>query len=337
MNHRHWLTSLLFCVFLIGSWMIPRWAFGEAFVDAGGGTVCSRDPGETEVELVSETLRIYLYSEEYVADASFVFRNIGPMAHHQLGFPQFDYGTELVSKLRDFRTWVNGQPVRAVQIPSEPGSHPQIRSWFVKEVSFPQGVLTTTRVRYRSNYGRDRLLRTVEYLYGTGHTWRDSIGQIRVQVFNSDGIWVDAYSFVGNVNSAFFSLDGSDFEIITADVEPEAKDQFRLILERIPWWLSDAPCAPERDWIFDRIVVKEAYLRLLTLRQLRIFRNTFYARHGFDFGRGDLGRFFGQYRWYRPRTKGAEGLLTPIEQQNVELIVAEEQRRRTLLLNCRPH
>ena len=63
-----------------------------------------------------------LIGEEYVADASFVFRNRGPMVHHHVGFPQFDYGTELVARLRDFKTWINGRPVSADRIPSEPGT-----------------------------------------------------------------------------------------------------------------------------------------------------------------------------------------------------------------------
>lgn len=333
MNHRCWLVYILCCAFLLGPRMMLLVAANETFVDAGGGTVSPRDPEETEVELLSETLRIYLRDEEYIADASFVFRNKGSTVRHHVGFPQFDYGTELVARLRDFKTWVNGRPVSAVRIHSEPGTHPRIRFWFVKEVTFPEGVLTTTRVRYRSNYGRDRLLRTVEYLYGTGHTWSGPVGQLRVQICNPDEIWVDDYGFDFNVATAFLSLDGRNFEIITPDIEPETESVFRLSLERVPWWLSDAPSAPERDWIFDRIPVKEPYLRLLTLKQLRIFRNTFFARRGFDFGNGVLGRFFQQFRWYRPLVKAAEGLLTPIEQKNVERIVAEEERRRSLLLN----
>jgi hypothetical protein len=215
--------------------MITHVAANEAFINTGGGTVSLRDAEENDVELVSETLRIYLHNEEYVTDASFVFRNRGPAQSHQVGFPQLSYGTELVAQLRDFRTWVNGQPAKAVQMPSGPGNHPQIRSWFVKEVSFPESELTTTRVRYRSNYGRDRLLRTVEYLYGTGHTWNNPVGHFRVQVFSCDSIWVDSYRFIGNVAAACFSLDGSSFEIITADVEPEAEDMFRLTMERVPW------------------------------------------------------------------------------------------------------
>jgi hypothetical protein len=332
MNHRFWLIFLC-CAFLLGLRMMLRVAANETFVDAAGGTVSPRDPEETEVELLSETLRIYIRDEEYVADASFVFRNRGPTVRHHVGFPQFDYGTELVTRLRDFQTWVNGRPVEAVRIPSEPGIHPRIRLWFVKEVTFPEGVLTTTRVRYRSNYGRDRLLRTVEYLYGTGGTWSGPVGHLRVQVCNNDKLWVDDYRFDDTVVTAFLSLDGRNFEIITPDIEPEAESVFRLSLERVPWWLSDAPSASELDWIFDRIPVKEPYLRLLTLKQLRIFRNTFYARRGFDFGNGVLGRFFRQFRWYRPLVKAAEGLLTPIEQKNVERIAAEEERRRSLLLN----
>ena len=137
----------------------------------------------------------------------------------------------------------------------------------------------------------------------------------------------------GDVTVAFLSVDQNNFELITADIEPEANSILRLVLERVPWWLSDTPSTSEQDWIFDKILVEEQYLRLLTLKQLRIFRNAFYARRGFDFCGGELGRFFSQFRWYRPHVTVDTGLLTSIEQENVNRIVAEEERRQAFLLN----
>ncbi len=303
----------------------------EAFVDVAGGAVSLRAPDETEVELVSETVRIYLSAQEYVVDASFVFRNPGREERLQVGFPRYDYGTPEIAQFRDFRTWVNDLPVKATEIAAAPGGPAGVRSWYVKAVRFPEQELTTTRVRYRSGYGRDRLLRTVEYLYGTGRTWSGPIGHLRVQVFNSGALWVDSFQFAEPLPVAFFSLEANDFELIAADVEPRNDDVFRLAMERVPWWLSDGPSTPEKDWIFDRTEVKPESLRLLTLSQLRIFRNTFYARRGFDFCEGELGKFFRRFRWYKPYTTVAEGLLTPIEEENVRRIVAEEERRRTFI------
>ncbi len=306
-------------------------AANEAFVEVAGGAVSMRPPEETEIELASETIRIYLSAKEYVIDASFVFKNHGNTVTLDVGFPRYDYGTPETAQFRDFRTWVNDQPVRARQMPSANDVAAEIRSWYVKQVRFPADELTTTRVRYRSAYGRDRLMRTVEYLYGTGRTWSGDIGHLRVQVFNSGVLWVDSFRFSEPLPVAFFSLEANDFELIAENVEAEEDDVFRLAMERVPWWLSDSPSASEQDWIFDRTEVKTENLRLLTLAQLRIFRNTFYARRGFDFGDGELGRFFRQFRWYRPRTTDAKGLLNAVEEENVKRIVAEEERRRTFL------
>jgi hypothetical protein len=57
---------------------------------------------------------------------------------------------------------------------------------------------------------------------------------------------------------------------------------------------------------------------------LRIARNEIYARKGRRFRDPWLRDWFGRYSWYRPRHD--EVALNPIEQRNVELILAAEQR-----------
>ena len=302
----------------------------EAFVEAAGGTVAMRDPDETTVTLVSQTIRLHLRSDHYFVDVSFLFANDGPAVRHDLGFPRFAYGTA-DEPFREFQSWVNDEPVTTLELPDREGADPRIRSWFIKVVEFPQDRLTATRVRYRAEYGRDRLLSTVEYLFGTGGTWSGDIGTITVRVYNEAEHWVDAYSFDGDPDATVISIGARDFEIATGPVGPDRTDAFRLAVEPVAWWLRTTPSEGGR-WAFERTELKPEYLRLLTLKQLRLLRNTFYARRGLDYCDCELGDFFRQFGWYRPHTTNPEGLLGPMGQLNVHHVLAEEERRRTILI-----
>lgn len=57
--------------------------------------------------------------------------------------------------------------------------------------------------------------------------------------------------------------------------------------------------------------------------ELRIIRNTPFARHGYRFNSEDLQSHFGQFSWYEPRTKDVT--LTSVENENVLLIRSIEQ------------
>ncbi len=326
---RNALCIVFFAVALIGL-RPPSMEANEAFVETGGGTVAMREPVDTTVSLVSQTIRIHLRSDHYYVDVSFLFFNDGPRARHDLGFPRFAYGTA-DEPFADFRSWVNDEPVPAIELPDRARADERIRSWYVKEVVFPEDRLTATRIRYRSEYGRDRLAFTVEYLYGTGGTWSGEIGEITVRVFNEAEHWVDSYAFDDAVDSTIVSIGRRDFEIYTATVSPRPGDTFRLVLEPVPWWLRTTPSEGEL-WAFERTELKPDYLRLLTLDQLRILRNAFYARRGFDLCTGELGMFFRRFSWYDPYTTSPQGLLGPMGELNVHHVVAEEERRRTIVI-----
>jgi len=59
--------------------------------------------------------------------------------------------------------------------------------------------------------------------------------------------------------------------------------------------------------------------------QLRLARNEIYARHGRIFKSPDLAAHFSRYAWYRP--VAAEVSLSPVEQQNVDLLQRAEADR----------
>lgn len=353
--------STLVLVTLLGITGVRTVTANEAFVTTAGGTAALRRAAETTVRMRAEYIDITLFEEKYEVDALFVFDNPGPTATHEVGFPRFSAGIDRPESFRDFRSWVNDEPVEALEVPAaggaadvrssnrssrddRPGTSPsgaplaggnpapRIESYYVRDVEFPRNELTTTRVRYTADYGRDRLFRTVRYLYGTGATWAGTIDTMTIRIDNSRERWIDSFRFASDRPVAFSTRGATDFDLIRTDVDPPSDATFDLFLDRYAWWLQD-PRSSEvsDDWIYDRIHVKREYLRLLTLGQLRIFRNTFFARNGYDFGDTDLGRYFRRFRWYRPDTTSTAGLLNEVEEENVRLIRAEEERRRTFI------
>jgi len=72
-------------------------------------------------------------------------------------------------------------------------------------------------------------------------------------------------------------------------------------------------------------LIQPGRLADLSLQQLRIARNEIFARHGFVFQSPELRAHFGRYRWYRPVPGSVR--LSPIEQQNVQLLRRAEQAR----------
>ncbi len=66
-------------------------------------------------------------------------------------------------------------------------------------------------------------------------------------------------------------------------------------------------------------------LHWITKSQLRILRNTVFARHGHSFRSQDLREHFENFDWYLPRSGDVSADLTATEQENVALIAERER------------
>lgn len=61
-------------------------------------------------------------------------------------------------------------------------------------------------------------------------------------------------------------------------------------------------------------------LALLTVTELRLLRNTVYARYGYIFKNDELAEYFKSFSWYSPRYSNVDDKLTDIDKQNLDLI-----------------
>jgi hypothetical protein len=82
---------------------------------------------------------------------------------------------------------------------------------------------------------------------------------------------------------------------------------------------------------FQNAALTEDKLAGLSLLELRILREEFYARHGKKFDAPGIRQYFDWRDWYKPAKNQAAIKLNKIEQQNVDLLAAYEARIREKL------
>ena len=82
---------------------------------------------------------------------------------------------------------------------------------------------------------------------------------------------------------------------------------------------------------FQKALLTEEKLKGLSILELRILREEFYARHGKKFDAPGIRDYFNWRDWYKPAKNQSAIKLNKIEQQNVDLISAYESKIRERL------
>jgi hypothetical protein len=107
---------------------------------------------------------------------------------------------------------------------------------------------------------------------------------------------------------------------------PEDAIELSLLSQRLGSWLGqgDVPPTPLEDVaLLDKLLTVEQ-LSTLSRRDLRILRNTVYARHGRVFDSQVVRSYFASAPWYKPRNDYHEGLLTAIDHKNIRIVRSVE-------------
>jgi hypothetical protein len=79
---------------------------------------------------------------------------------------------------------------------------------------------------------------------------------------------------------------------------------------------------------YDNRPIKEADLRALSLYELRLIRNGFYAMRGRKFTTPWLKEYFENIEWYEPAADQSKVILTRIDDQNLAKVLRVERRKR---------
>lgn len=64
----------------------------------------------------------------------------------------------------------------------------------------------------------------------------------------------------------------------------------------------------------------------LSVKDIRFVINEIYARHGYIFGDKQLNNYFRSLKWYKPRNRKVDQLLTPLEKQNIYFLQTIEKQ-----------
>lgn len=108
----------------------------------------------------------------------------------------------------------------------------------------------------------------------------------------------------------------------------EDKVELSLLSQRLGTWLGEGdsevtPSPLEDPSRLDRLLHVDE-LSTLSRRNLRILRNTIYARRGRQFDSKVVREYFAGATWYRPGATYHDGLLTEVDRKNIAIVKSIE-------------
>ncbi|HMB31379.1 MAG TPA: YARHG domain-containing protein [Desulfohalobiaceae bacterium] len=110
-----------------------------------------------------------------------------------------------------------------------------------------------------------------------------------------------------------------------ADFSEQAMKRYRLnSLEKDRF--NNAFLILQGDISLLKYALKDYQIGQLNASQLRIARNTIFARYGYKFKRPKLFEYFSQFPWYNPSNSFDKNLLTEIDRYNINLILYFEKK-----------
>lgn len=303
-----------------------------------GGNLVPTTEADNIVEMKEETINIVLNDRYYEVTVVFNFYNPAETVDLSVGFPFFEIGIGGNGSIYDFHCWTNDEEIDYSDKPIErswskiPSDKPELENAFIRNILFKGKTFTTTKINYKADYGFDVDGLIANYLYGTGSSWKHSIGKITLIIENNIKYYRPVKITMGNnlINNTFTRISDNTFKSVFTNIEPDYEDIFQIFISDI---LDDT--GPKRFpsyFIYTTKVVDSSRLFWYRKDQLRILRNTIYALHGYTFKSEDLKEIFTQWgqEWYPPYEENIyfkENQLTKIEKENVQIIYNEENKR----------
>jgi hypothetical protein len=328
-----WFTIIISCI----AWNIYA---NDSWVESAGGSFSIIDGRTTNVQMISENIKITLFENYYEIDILFNFFNNGETIELNVGFPEYSYGTGTVTNIRNFDTSINNTHVDLEIMPNKDNS--KIKQWYIKRVILQKNEYLKSRVKYQADYSNYGSYKSVEYLYGTGCTWKDEIKNITINIINHTTFWLNNIDFhtgfwdpinKKTINESHFPINilrktNDEIEITVNNISPYKDDTFLLIFSSFPAFERPPYAISERRWILRDKIFNTNELLLLNNEQLKLLRNSIYAYHGYVFKSVDLQEYFNSQYWYKSNNKFNETLFSENEKQNIINILNEENRRK---------
>jgi hypothetical protein len=116
-----------------------------------------------------------------------------------------------------------------------------------------------------------------------------------------------------------------------ATLSPEDRIELRLLSEALGEWSGgeDVPLSERNPLEDPRLLDGQLTVDMIdgmSRRDLRLLRNTIYARHGRPFKSPVLQAYFAEKAWYTPNDAFTEAMLTEVDKRNIKLVQSMEDR-----------
>jgi hypothetical protein len=266
-------------------------------------------------------------------DITFTFFNDGDTSEIKVGFPQYSWGLPEAGEIEDFQTFINNEKVDVEYIVTENQDKfykMTINAWYVKDVVFNSKEYLQSQVKYSSEYVNWSFHRGVEYLFGTGSSWKDDIGEMDIEITNHTDYWIGRFDFKAKDKDSYSSMNisrnGEKINIKVHNIFPTINDTFMILFESKPVFYNDYS-------IWGNIngkIYETNNLKLLTNNQLKLLRNSIYAFYGYQFKDQYLSEYFENYFDNvndKPSLPFSEENFSETEKVNLQNIINEERSR----------
>ena len=181
----------------------------DAYTKVSGGSILPISKTKKEnIKMEKEEINFTLYKDHYDINVKFYFTNYGPTETIEVGFPQWKHLQPTEDDFYYFKSKVNDVTtnftVKELEKPEPLNKGMVITKWYIRSVTFESNEITTTEVEYSAPYGVYGISESADYLFGTGATWKDCIGEMIIKITNTtDDVWINAIridnSDLGNI------------------------------------------------------------------------------------------------------------------------------------------
>ncbi len=323
-----WLAIFISSVFSLYS--------NDAYTKVSGGSILPLSKTKHEfIKMEKEEINFTLHKDYYDVNVKFYFKNYGQTETVKVGFPQWKHLQPTEDDFYSFSTKLNGQKtdfsIQELVKPEPLNNYMQITKWYVRSITFKSNEITTTEVQYSAPYGVYGISSSADYLYGTGATWKDCIGEMIITITNTtDDIWINGIQF-GDSGVCDIQRIQNKVTITKTNVYPKLESEIFLQIDHLPDCLVDLRIInPEKRWYFRDHVLYKNSLIYYSDSQLRVLRNLMFAAYGNIFKAADLNSWLQKNcsEWYKPKQKVTEDFFNETEKKNLELIMQEETIRK---------
>ncbi len=336
----------LLCMSII-CFLFKNVAFGDnGFMGSIGGNVYLSK--SSTIQMVREYILLTLNKNDYTAKCVFTFFNNGNDTVVTVGFPNYHYNvTEETMPIKVFKAKQDGKELnvktnkevgyysldtnanRVINIVSEDDIRFKkndtnfawfCNSWYTWQSRFKKKDTTIIIDEYTGNWGGNNTgAKEVEYILGTGGSWKGPIGEGRI-VFDHSQIATSAFAYYRIEGKPIDYMDYDDSTVFSfANLLPSGNEAITFSL--FCYW-SD----PFRDGGLGSLLHEykhpfyEGCLKINRNATSQDMINEIYARHGYIFKTDSIQKSFEKHGWYKPDPQFSISKLNKYELEAIQII-----------------